>query len=265
MFWLGLLALAAPAWAAEDDDTRARELFATGRDLYDDGRYEEAITVWTEAYDLSDKPLLLLNLGNAYERAGQFQPALDALEGYLPHAEAVEVDELEARIGSLRTRAEVERKEREALEAEKRAKEAELEAERRRAEDLERQMAEASQKRPAPILPAVVTGAGVGLLATGTVSGIRAASARSTLNDPAVCGPSGICTSEAADAAKTQRSAALLADVTLATGVLATAAGGVLFVRHFTKNRSSGEEGAKAALWASPEVGGARVGVSGAF
>jgi tetratricopeptide (TPR) repeat protein len=260
MIWLGWLALAMPAFAA-DDDARARELFTTGRELYETGRYEEAITVWSESYDLSNKPLLLLNLANAYERAGQFENALEALTGYEPDAAPDEADEIAARITSLRTRAEVERKEREALEAEKRAREAELEAERRRAEELERRMAEKGS--PPPILPIAVTGVGVGLLATGTVSGLRASSARSTLKDPAVCGPSGLCTSEGEAAAKAQRNAALLADVTLATGLVATAVGGVLFVRHVGRARKKGGDGA--ALWASPTAGGAHLGVSGAF
>lgn len=88
------------------DDARARDLFREGDDLYAQGRYEEALANFQEAYELSQRPLLLYNIANAQERAGQWDDAIATLERYLPHAYDAEQERIESRIESLRRRAE---------------------------------------------------------------------------------------------------------------------------------------------------------------
>jgi hypothetical protein len=48
----------------------AVELFETGKRHFDIAEYRAAITAWKQAYVLSDRPLLLFNLAQAYRLAG---------------------------------------------------------------------------------------------------------------------------------------------------------------------------------------------------
>lgn len=86
-------------------DARARDLFREGDELYAQGRYEEALANFEEAYELSQRPLLLYNIANAQERAGAWDDAIATLERYLPHAYEAEQERIESRIASLRRRA----------------------------------------------------------------------------------------------------------------------------------------------------------------
>jgi tetratricopeptide (TPR) repeat protein len=99
---LGLLL--GTASAGEDDDARARELYQNGAVLYDEGRYEEAVLAFEEAYRLSARPALLFNIANALERAGHWQEALDVLARYRAYARADERETLDRRILSLERR-----------------------------------------------------------------------------------------------------------------------------------------------------------------
>ena len=75
---LTLLAAVAPEALAQDATTeaRAKELYENGAALYEEGRYEEAILAWEEAYRLSSRPVLLFNIANAYERLGRGRGAV---------------------------------------------------------------------------------------------------------------------------------------------------------------------------------------------
>lgn len=89
---------------AGDDDTRARELYENGAILYDEGRYEDAVAAWNEAYRISQRPGLLYNIANAEERLGRYQDALDHLNRYRAFAEQNERDTLDRRIANLERR-----------------------------------------------------------------------------------------------------------------------------------------------------------------
>lgn len=230
-----LLALLTPAEAND----RAKELFFSGAELYNQGRYESAITAWSEAYSLDPRPNLLFNLANAYERTGAFDEALDALTRYRPFAKPEETDALDSRIRSMQDRV-AELKAAEAEEEAKRvASEKALEEERKRAAELERQQALAAQKSKVPVFPLVVTAAGVGLMAFGGVEGLAAMDARKTLKDPAVCTAAGLCKASAENAFATQKRASLLADVGLFTGAALTATGTALLIRSLAKKPAS--------------------------
>jgi hypothetical protein len=77
-----LCAFAAVAQAQSD----AKTLFLEGEQAYQQGDYENAIAKWKAAYALDARPLILYNLGGAYERLGKSADALEAFEKYLATA-----------------------------------------------------------------------------------------------------------------------------------------------------------------------------------
>ena len=86
------------------DDLRARQLYDNGAILYDEGRYEDAIVAWQEAWVLSERPLLLYNIANAQERLGLWRDALETLNRYRAFARPEERERLDRRINNLERR-----------------------------------------------------------------------------------------------------------------------------------------------------------------
>lgn len=107
-----LLGLGAPGsalaqddpWDSQDPEARAKELYQNGAILYEEGRYEDAVVAWDEAYRLSQRPALLYNIANAQERLGLWQEALDTLNRYRAYAGAGQRDSLDRRIANLERR-----------------------------------------------------------------------------------------------------------------------------------------------------------------
>lgn len=100
---------AAPALAQSKPDPneeRAKELYQNGAMLYEEGRYDDAIVAWQEAYRLSERAELLFNIANAQERLGKYQDALDTLGRYRAYAAADEREALDRRIRNLERRLE---------------------------------------------------------------------------------------------------------------------------------------------------------------
>ena len=83
MWRLVVLLLVLGAGAAAARAQPAKELYREGQALYDAGQYDEAIATWKEAYVLSDEPLLLFNLGQAYRLKGECAEARVHYENYL--------------------------------------------------------------------------------------------------------------------------------------------------------------------------------------
>ena len=111
LLWLSLPSIAddriADDSGADDSgasEQRARELYENGVILYDEGLYEDAIIAWEEAYSLSARPLLLYNIASAQERLGQWQKTLETLNRYRAFATADERARLDRRITSLERR-----------------------------------------------------------------------------------------------------------------------------------------------------------------
>lgn len=98
---LGVALAAEPDPAAE---ARARELYDNGVILYDEGRYEDAIAAWEEAFRLSGRPLLLYNMANAAERLGDWDRAMELLSRYRAFAPAEERETLDRRIRNIERR-----------------------------------------------------------------------------------------------------------------------------------------------------------------
>jgi tetratricopeptide (TPR) repeat protein len=66
---------------------RAEDLFRKGRNSYDLGRYDEAITLFQRSYEMSGEPLLLYNIGQAYRMKGDCPRAREAYEVFVRRAE----------------------------------------------------------------------------------------------------------------------------------------------------------------------------------
>ena len=105
----------APADDRATNLKRAEELFRNGERLYTEGSYESAILAFQECYELSKEPQLLYNIGNAYERLGDFANSRRYLDQYRAFAPEKEREALSRRIQALDQRQrEKEQKEREA-------------------------------------------------------------------------------------------------------------------------------------------------------
>src|SRR5436190_6871538 len=76
------VALADPASKATTE-AQALDLFEKGSDAYQKGRFAEAVELLQKAYALKREPVLLYNLGRAYEGLGDAKNAARAYSEYL--------------------------------------------------------------------------------------------------------------------------------------------------------------------------------------
>lgn len=192
------------------DDARARELYENGSILYEEGRYEDAIAAWEEAYRLSGRPLLLFNTANALERLGRYDEAMTLLQRYRAYAPAEEREILDRRIRNLETRID-DQKERSA-------------AAPVVATAPPPAPAVAPERHPVRVAPLILGGIGVVGLGFGTGFGVSALGARSdaaanctTVNDV------NWCTDLAADALERDGRSSLLSDISFGVGTLGVA------------------------------------------
>jgi tetratricopeptide (TPR) repeat protein len=98
-----LMAARGHAQEASPMEDLARAHFNTGSVAFGAGRYSEALVEFQKAYELSQRPKLLYNIGVASDRLRRDREALAAFEQYLQRVpEAPERAEVEARIAVLR-------------------------------------------------------------------------------------------------------------------------------------------------------------------
>lgn len=64
-------------------EAEARALFNAAVAAYDAGRYEDALDSFERAYERSQRPALLYNMGQCYDRLRRDEEAVDAFERYL--------------------------------------------------------------------------------------------------------------------------------------------------------------------------------------
>lgn len=127
------LGLAVPAHAQQqpperpvrEEDARARELFLEGEAHYAAGRYELAAERYLQAYELSQRPELLFNLGNAYERMGEYEKAADYLRRYADSPRARDVVSVRERVRRLEAAAAAEKRRTEQAQEEARPRQVE--------------------------------------------------------------------------------------------------------------------------------------------
>ena len=74
----------AHAQPAQDPDpvAQAKQLYSDGKRFYDVGDYAEAIASWKRAYVLSNAPMLLFNIAQAYRLSGDCKKALEMYANY---------------------------------------------------------------------------------------------------------------------------------------------------------------------------------------
>lgn len=150
-------ALAQRSGISEADRATARNLYNLAVDAYDKGQYNEALTHWLEAYELTGTTILLYSIGNAHERLGNLEEAIEALSGYKTSVrDRTEIELLEMRLHNLEERhaaqQEAERLRQEALERERadaEARELHLRSEQERlADELRQERIDALTKDP---------------------------------------------------------------------------------------------------------------------
>lgn len=106
------LSLVAPSAVAEpprarSPKSRALDLFEKSALAYREGRFDDAIGLLLEARRVKREPVLLYNLGRAYEALGKQTEAADAYAGYLAEdPRAADRRAIEGRIATLRAQAE---------------------------------------------------------------------------------------------------------------------------------------------------------------
>src|SRR5262245_50652019 len=89
--------------AAKDAKAEALDLFNQSAELYRQGKFDEAARLLERAYEIHPEPVLLYNLGRAYEGLGDNQKAIDAYTRYLKdEPNAKDRGALERRIETLK-------------------------------------------------------------------------------------------------------------------------------------------------------------------
>jgi tetratricopeptide (TPR) repeat protein len=100
-------AQATPAATPEPDtttrDREARAIYEAAVVAFDEGRFEDSLRLFRRAYELSERPELLFNVGTAADRLRHNEEALEAFEAYLAaRPDAENRANVEARIAVLR-------------------------------------------------------------------------------------------------------------------------------------------------------------------
>ena len=97
------LAQTASTPADQGEDNEARALFEAGQVAFSEGRFENALEYFERAYELSQRPALLYNIGSSADRLRQDARALEAFEAYLvAMPDADNRQHVEARMAVLR-------------------------------------------------------------------------------------------------------------------------------------------------------------------
>ncbi len=241
------VAAAAPAALAQPtppnpDDEAARELYREGDRLYAEGRYEEALDQFSKAFELSGRATLLFNMANSYERLARYAEAAEVLRRYLPDATDDEKTALRKRIARLDERAEAQVR----AAAARGAEQNELAA-------LRAKKCPTCDVAAPPRASRASRAASYALLATGTVAltagvvfGVVARDANSdALEHCSTVDGRRLCLAGADSALDRERRFAMLADISIATGLVASAAGGYLLWRAIRKDDETDRRGAR--------------------
>jgi tetratricopeptide (TPR) repeat protein len=197
-------------------DEEARERFELGRSLYNAGRFQQAAEEFGEAYKLSGRPQLLYNLYVANRDAANWEPAIDALRGYLDKVpDAPDAVNLRARLASLELQAAQQKQQRE----EQALAEAALRKNQRPATRLEKTRS---------IVPYVLLGSGGALLVGSIITGVMAKSKAGDLDK--VCAQGGsVCPSWQKGDVDSTRTLAITTDVLWSVGAATAITGAVLW------------------------------------
>ena len=88
-----------------EDEQRARAHFQAGASYYEAGDYEEALSEFQRAHEISPRPELFYNLSLAHQQLGNMDQAIELLDRYLNEADDIpNRTNLERRLQNLRER-----------------------------------------------------------------------------------------------------------------------------------------------------------------
>jgi tetratricopeptide (TPR) repeat protein len=231
------------AFAQSDfDDQRARSHFEAGTSYFQESRFEDAAREFQEAYRLSQRSMLLINIGLSFGHALKFDEAITAYQKYLEtEPDAANRSEIEARIEHLRKMSQQVRvaEEQESTEVPDETDQpqelvesepVERQSERSEQSEVARPTASSSESENGggSILPWVIGGIGVALIAAGSVTGALTLSQQSELDD--TCSETRLCPPSESDNIDTAQTLALVTDILLGTGIAALVTGAVLLL-----------------------------------
>ncbi len=149
VFALALLAwalgvAAQPKKKLDPTETKARELFSQGQKAYDVGQFQQALSLYSEAYKLKALPGFLFNIAQCHRQLGNYKDAAFAFGRFIDNSKPEDSNVQLAR----ELIDDMQRRQTEKEDAERKAQEAREEAERHA-------RAEAALK-DAPVLPPVI-------------------------------------------------------------------------------------------------------------
>jgi len=144
---------------AEEDHSRAEELYKNGYVLYEEGDFASAVLAWESGYEMTKLPAFLKNIALAHEANNDFENAIIYLKKYRAFANFEEQEELKTWLLELE---EKQANQIEKMQAEEKAAKMEadkIEQQRLEAEKLERERKEAERTalRNQEILPPAPT------------------------------------------------------------------------------------------------------------
>lgn len=251
---LALVATATASSALADDDElsedqrRSRDLYDLGDSHYAAGRYEDAATAFEDGFDLFPHPNFLFNLGNTYERMGDYEKAADFLRRYLESPEAEDVVSIRERIRRLEAAAAARSKAEKAQPLEDDPVDVPDPGAGRQADEF--------GPRPKTYL---YWFGGAGLAFAGAATfGLLASSAASSAEDQ--CGEAGVCDRGAETDIDSEKQWALAADIGLGVGVVAAGVGLYYLLR--APPRISRDDDESASLELGPMIGPGAVGLT---
>ncbi len=251
------------------NEQRAKDLFAKGDTAYAEGRYEEALAAFQDAYTLSGRPQLLFNVSNALERLGRYADAVDALERYLASGKAKDREVVQKRLANLKKRVEEQKKETDRLAKEEEERRAKADAERKKpdGDSPPPPAAPPPPDRPTPVVPIILLAAGGAALVTGGVFGVLTLSARSDASKGCKDSPSGrLCGSDVGSAIDREKTFGIVTDITLASGIVLAGVGVFLLLSGGGKEASARAQAiVNGPVRATAGPGGGGLQVVGAF
>ncbi|MEM9460603.1 MAG: tetratricopeptide repeat protein [Myxococcota bacterium] len=243
------------AFVGPSTDEQAQERYQAGLEAFEAGRFTEAATAFEEAFELAGDPTLLYNVSFAYEKDGQLDKALEALEQYAELAPESERDEIERRRKALTLRIDKSQQEAEHEEPDDDVSSpAPVEPTKTRREP--------GRDKPVPdrvLTPVAISMVSLSVVALGVGMGLAIPAARADDEVERECveqGGARLCQDTNADLVKRRRNLALGADISFAIGAAAGVAAIAILATNATRIRRARRNATSVSLLGGPTTAG---------